>query len=112
MKNKTKKAQKVWQEEYGNQKLVKDFSGRYMYFDAYNNRNYTHIINGKLEYCGWNIDHILPISKGGKSVKENLQCVNILTNDEKSNKTTSKIAEKYFQVLKTRNKYTMRQIIK
>ena len=51
-----------------------DFAGRKMVLDGYG------II--------WNIDHILPISKGGTDDKGNLQCTNKTTNSNKADCTT------------------------
>ena len=47
---------------------------------------------------GWNVDHVLPISKGGTDDKGNLQCINIKTNEIKGNHTTWHDAGKTWQV--------------
>ena len=52
-----------------------DCCGKLMLWDEYGNRN--------SEY-GWEIDHIFPREKGGKSILENLQPLNWKTNEEKS----------------------------
>jgi hypothetical protein len=52
-----------------------DMSGRLMLWDEYRNRN---------SEFGWEIDHILPRERGGRTVIENLQPLNWRTNEEKS----------------------------
>ena len=105
MKLSKKAAQLIWKETYGNKKLVKDFSGKFMYFDAYGDRNYSRNINGIKTYCGWNIDHILAKSKGGQTVKNNLACTNIETNQNKADKNTFWINDVRFQVKKKNGGY-------
>ncbi len=105
MKISRKIAQKLWIEAYGNKKLVKDFSGNYMYYDAYGNQNYTRTIKGQSIKCGWNIDHILAKSKGGQTVKSNLACTNISTNQAKADKNTFWINGTKYQVKKKDGEY-------
>ena len=82
-------ALKLWNERYGNLNECSDYAGRIMYKSAYDNRSSD---------GGFNIDHIFPQSKGGTNEKENLVLCNILTNDEKADKTTFKANGKSFQV--------------
>ena len=42
---------------------------------AYNDRNSKY---------GWDVDHIFPLTKGGKTAEYNLICCRILTNGEKT----------------------------
>ena len=70
-------AMRLWNKSFGKESKVKDFAGRTMAKGAYNDRN--------SEY-GWNVDHILPQSKGGVTADHNLVCCHILTNDEKADK--------------------------
>lgn len=100
MKISKKTAQNFWKEQYGERKIVKDFNGSYMYYDAYGNRNYSRIINGEKVFCGWNIHHVNPKSNGGKNTKGNLVCTNIITNDAAGNKTTYWIDRNKYQVRK------------
>ena len=69
----------VWAKVYKDQEYVQleahDISGKLMLWDEYGNRN--------SEY-GWEVDHILPREKGGKTVIENLQPLNWRTNEDKS----------------------------
>ena len=67
-------ALKLWASRFGKKQKVKDFAGREIMRSAYDDRNSKY---------GWNIDHILPQSQGGKSTESNLICCSILTNDEK-----------------------------
>lgn len=93
--NKTN-AQKLWRKIFGDSNTECDYAGRPMFFLAYNDR--------KSKY-GWNIDHILPQDRNGSDDEDNLIICNILTNDEKANKTTFEANGKRFQVKKIDNKY-------
>ena len=53
----------------------KDYKGRWMQRSEYGNRNSQY---------GWEIDHKIPVSKGGSDMLSNLQPLNWLTNLEKS----------------------------
>ena len=71
-------AMRLWSKSYGKATKVKDFTGREIVKGAYNNRN---------SKFGWNVDHILPQSRGGKTADYNLIICHILTNDETLNKS-------------------------
>lgn len=93
-------AMSLWSKRYGKASKVKDFAGREILKAAYNNRN--------SEY-GWNIDHILPQSRGGKTTDSNLICCHILSNDEKADKFPCFSANgKQFEILKFENHYEVR----
>ena len=93
-------AMSLWSKRYGKASKIKDFAGREILKAAYGNRN--------SEY-GWNVDHILPQSKGGKTNDSNLVCCHILTNDEKANKFPCFTANgKQFEILKVENHYEIR----
>ena len=66
----------IWTQDYGKETKVQDFAGRIIYKAAYGDEN--------SEY-GWNLDHIFPLSRGGKTVTRNLICSHIITNSEKGN---------------------------
>ena len=68
---------RLWNKSFGKETKVKDFTGRTIAKGAYNDRN---------SEFGWNVDHILPQSRGGKTADHNLVCCHILTNDEKADK--------------------------
>jgi hypothetical protein len=74
MKIKEKTAKKFFLEFYPNG-VGFDFAGRKMVLEHYGDNS--------LE-TGWNIDHIIAVSKGGTNCKKNLQCTNIKTNRIKS----------------------------
>lgn len=94
-------AMSLWSKRYGKESKIKDFAGREILKAAYNNRN--------SEY-GWNVDHILPQSKGGKTTDSNLICCHILTNDEKADKFPCFSANgKQFEIIKVENHYEIRQ---
>lgn len=65
-------AMRIWNKSFGKEAKVADFAGRVMAKGAYNDRN---------SEFGWNVDHILPQSKGGVTADHNLVCCHILTND-------------------------------
>lgn len=71
-----------------------------MYRDAYDRKDFFIRENGEKIFCGWNIHHILPISRGGTNTKSNLICTNIITNDEAGDRITYWIDETLYQVKK------------
>ncbi|QJR43244.1 hypothetical protein HLA87_00240 [Mycoplasma miroungigenitalium] len=74
-----KKAMEIWEFWLGNKTEDKDFAGRRIVKSAYNVRN---------SVCGWNIDHLIPITKGGKTTYGNCYPINIKTNEIKADQTT------------------------
>lgn len=104
------KAEEIWKDIYGDKKIVKDFHGNYMYFDAYGKDNYTKKINGVNINCGWNIDHILAKCRGGSSDKCNLIPTNIQTNRTKADKSTFKIDNDLYQVRKSGEGYNINKL--
>ena len=94
-------AMSLWSKRYGKASRVIDFAGREMLKAAYNDRNSDY---------GWNLDHILPQSKGGKTTESNLVCCHILTNDEKADKFPCFTANgKQFVIIKVENHYEIRE---
>ena len=94
-------AMRLWNKRYGKETTVKDFAGRKMAKGAYNNRNSAQ---------GWNVDHILPQSKGGVTAEHNLAICNIKTNDEKADKFPSfKANGIVFDIIKVQNHYEYRK---
>lgn len=90
-------AMRLWTKTFGKETKVCDFTGRQMVKGAYNDR--------KSDY-GWNVDHILPQSKGGVTADYNLVCCNIKTNDEKADKFPCfKANGKKFKLVKVQNHY-------
>ena len=63
-------AMRLWTSRYGKRMKAVDFAGRTMVKSAYDDRNSDY---------GWNLDHIFPQSKGGKTADYNLICCHILT---------------------------------
>lgn len=97
-------AMSFWKKSFGKASKVKDFAGREMMKGAYNDRNSAY---------GWNLDHILPQSKGGKTTESNLICCHILTNDEKADKFPCFSANgKQFEIVKVENHYEIKEINK
>lgn len=90
----------LWNKRYGKVTKVKDFAGREMDKGSYGNRNSKY---------GWNLDHILPQTQGGKNSESNLICSHIKTNDEKANKFPCFVAnEKNFEIIKVQNHYEIK----
>ncbi len=95
-------AMSLWSKRYGKSNKVKDFAGREVLKAAYNDRN--------SEY-GWNLDHILPQSRGSKTTESNLICCHILTNDEKADKFPCFSAnDKKFEIVKVENHYEINEV--
>lgn len=90
-------ALRLWKVWFGNKQKAYDFTGRIIAKAAYNDRN---------SEFGWNIDHILPQSRGGKTADHNLICCHILTNDEKADKFPCFVANgKEYEIRKKQNHY-------
>lgn len=88
---------RLWVQQFGKKQKAMDFSGREIAKAAYNDRNSNY---------GWNVDHILPLSRGGKTADYNLICCHILTNDEKADKFPCfKANAKEFEIRKRQNHY-------
>ena len=95
---------RLWSKAYGKSTKVKDFTGREIAKGAYNDRN---------SEFGWNVDHILPQSRGGKTADHNLICCHILTNDEKADKFPCFNANgKRFEIVKVENHYEIQPAAK
>lgn len=94
-------AMRIWNKSFGKEAKVADFAGRVMAKGAYNDRN---------SEFGWNVDHILPQSKGGVTADHNLVCCHILTNDEKADKFPCFNANGHsFEIIKVERHYEIRQ---
>ncbi|MCI8610185.1 MAG: hypothetical protein HFE73_11115 [Firmicutes bacterium] len=93
-------AMRLWNKNFGRETKVKDFTGRTIAKGAYNDRN---------SEFGWNVDHILPQSRGGVTADHNLVCCHILTNDEKADRfpcfTANGIS---FEIRRVQNHYEIR----
>ena len=93
-------AMRLWNKSFGKGTKAIDFAGRTISKGAYNDRN---------SEFGWNVDHILPQSKGGATADYNLVCCHIKTNDEKADKfpcfSANGIA---FEIVKVQNHYEIR----
>ena len=95
-------AMRLWNKQFGKETKAKDFAGREIAKGAYNDRNSD---------FGWNVDHILPQSKGGKTADHNLICCHILTNDQKGNKFPCFTAnDRTFEILKVENHYEIHPV--
>ena len=95
-------AMRLWNKSFGKATKVKDYTGREIAKGAYNNRN---------SEFGWNVDHILPQSRGGKTTDSNLIVCHILTNDEKADKFPAfKANNQTFEIIKVQNHYEIRLV--
>ena len=92
---------RLWDKSFGRETKVTDFAGREMAKGAYNDRNSKY---------GWNVDHILPVSRGGKTADYNLVCCSIETNDEKADKFPCFTANgRNFEIIRVQNHYEIRE---
>lgn len=90
-------ALRLWNKQIGKKNKGVDFAGREIAKAAYNDRNSKY---------GWNVDHIMPASRGGKTADHNLICCNIKTNDEKADRFPAfKANGKAFEIRKRENHY-------
>lgn len=97
-------AMRLWVKSFGKETKVKDFAGREIAKGAYGDRN---------SQFGWNVDHVLPQSKGGTTADHNLVCCNIKTNDEKADKFPCFNANgKKFEIIKVQNHYEIKPVAK
>ena len=95
-------AMRLWAKSFGKTTKTVDFAGREIYKGAYNDRDSDY---------GWNIDHIYPESKGGKTADHNLICCHIKTNDEKSDSFPTFNANGHkFQIKKSQNHYEIQPL--
>ncbi len=93
-------AMRLWVKSFGKETKVQDFAGREIAKGAYGDRNSQY---------GWNVDHILPQSKGGTTADHNLVCCNIKTNDEKADKFPCFNANgKKFEIIRVQNHYEIK----
>lgn len=93
---------RLWNKSFGKETKVIDFAGRTIVKGAYNDRGSD---------FGWNVDHILPQSKGGKTADHNLVCCHILTNDEKADKFPAFKANGItFEIIKVENHYELKRV--
>lgn len=92
---------RLWSKYFGKDTKAVDFAGRTIAKGAYNDRN---------SKFGWNVDHILPQSKGGATADYNLVCCHIKTNDEKADIFPCFKANGIaFEIVKVQNHYEIRQ---
>lgn len=92
----------LWSKSFGKTTKAKDFAGREIVKAAYDQRGSAY---------GWNVDHILPQSRGGKTTESNLICCHIQTNDEKADKFPCFTAnDRKFEIIKVQNHYEIRQV--
>lgn len=97
-------AMRLWNKHYGKSTKATDFAGRKIVKGAYNDRN---------SEFGWNVDHILPQSRGGVTADHNLVIVNIKTNDEKADKFPGFVANGIkFTIVKVENHYEIKSMKK
>lgn len=95
-------ALRLWNKRFGKKIKAFDFAGREIAKSAYNDRNSN---------FGWNVDHILPESKGGVTADYNLEIVHIKTNDEKADKFPGFVANgKNFTIVKVENHFEIKLV--
>ena len=93
---------RLWVMSFGKKVKAIDFAGREIAKGAYNDRN---------SKFGWNVDHVLPQSRGGKTADYNLVCCHIQTNDEKADKFPCFNANgRKFEIVKVQNHYEIKSV--
>lgn len=98
-----KTAIELWNKFYGKEAKAKDYAGRMILKDSYNNDD---------EY-GWTVDYILPKNKNGKMVESNLIVCHVTTKSEKNDNFPSFEAnKKSFEIIKVENHYEIKKISK
>lgn len=87
-----------WLETFGDVEYAYDFAGIRIKRSEYNDRTSIY---------GWNIDHLIPLSKNGLNSKCNKAIASIMVNDQKADKTSFAISyddfKEYYQVQKVSN---------
>lgn len=92
-----KTAMDLWNKQFGKTDKAVDYAGREILKAAYDDRGSAY---------GWNVDHILPKSRGGKTAEHNLICCHMETNSEKTNKFPCFTAnDTRFEIRKVQNHY-------
>lgn len=95
-------AMRLWNKSFGKSISAHDYSGRKIVKSAYNDRN---------SEFAWNVDHIFPQCKGGKTNDSNLIVCHILTNDEKADKFPCFTANNQkFEIKKVDNHYEIKNL--
>jgi hypothetical protein len=88
----------LWEKRYGGKVNVVDFTERPIFKGDYNSRQQAKGQDGVTRNYGWNLHHILPQSLGGNDDEQNLEIVNIITNDEGEDKTSFVANDVEYQV--------------
>ncbi len=92
-----KTAMELWKKQFGRTDKAVDYAGREILKAAYDDRGSAY---------GWNVDHILPKSRGGKTAEHNLICCHMETNSEKADKFPCFTAnDTRFEIRKVQNHY-------
>lgn len=95
-------AMRLWNKQFGGETRVTDFANREIDKGAYNDRNSKY---------GWNVDHVLPVSQGGKTNDSNLIVCHIQTNDEKADKFPCFTANGIkYEIVKIQNHYEIKKV--
>lgn len=93
----------LWNERYGNTEEITDYAGRLMKKSACGNPSSRYQPT---------LDHIRPLSKGGKDIKGNIEICHLITNAEKAdsfpNWTTN---GKHFQAKKVKGEKDSYEIV-
>lgn len=78
---------KLWIKRNGNSPWARDCYGVWIYYyDHGRDCKKRTTPDGRLEDCGWEIDHIFPEAKGGSDNEANLEFVYHVYNEAKSDK--------------------------
>ena len=95
---------RLWVKRYGNTQWAKDCYGYWInFYDHGRDCRKRATPDGRLEDCGWEIDHILPESRGGSDNEYNLEFVYHVCNEKKSDKTVYELANG--RIFEVRSRY-------
>ena len=100
MKINRENALRLWDAIYGKTDLAKDCFGTYIYKEDFGDyvtkRKWQE--DGKYYNFGWDVDHILAVSKGGTDDNNNLEPMHWENNREKADKTVFHIGETQYEI--------------
>lgn len=96
----------LWISRYGNNAWARDCYGYWIYYYDHGRDCQKRITpDGRLEDCGWEIDHIFPESKGGTDSESNLEFVYHSCNETKTDKLVYELFNgKKYEVRRRNNK--------
>ena len=95
-------AMQFWEAIFGDELLVEDCFGDLIYKEDFGDTETMRIRPGETKSYnyGWDIDHILPLSKNGSNDNNNLEPMHWQNNRDKSDQTSFEINEEIYEIIK------------